>query len=427
MKSSTAFASEYTKVGIALGAAIVLAGLNQRPALVTLGPVTNLITADTGLSTSIMGIVAALPLAIMGLAAIAMPSLARRFSMDNLVVGNLIGLAVATAIRSYVPGLGLWIGTIGIGITIGLLNAVLPAVIKRDFPMRAATVTGIYSIGLTSGAAFSAGVAFPIAEATSWRTATGIWTILAVIGVLAWAWGMVSKARAGVGTGRKHSDDDAALTSDSDARLADDESLPTAVGNRVAPEGKLNIWTSPRGWAVTIYTGLQLLFFYVIVQWMPSMEAEMGIDGATAGTHLTYFQLAGLTASLLITALAREMRDQRVLAVGTPILAAVVGIGFIAAPSLAVVWVIIAGFGAGGSFVTALSFISTRSSNAGDAAELSGMSQSLGYFIAAVGPALAGMLATNAGTWNPVLILLTAVAIVLAVIGLYVGRDTTLR
>lgn len=431
--SNSAFTREYTRLGVAIGAVVVIAALNQRPALTSIGPVTSLIVEDTGLSESMIGLVAALPLVVMGLAAITMPKLARRFTMDNLVIASLFGLAAATIIRSWVPGAGLWIGTIGVGAAIGLLNALLPAIIKRDFPMLAATVTGIYSAALTAGAAFSAGFAYPIAQATTWRAATGIWSVLALLGVLAWTVIGILRAREQKRFAAAHRastvPDGAAApglaTPGESATSPQNAKQPTAVVGKKLPH--LNVWKTALGWQVTLFTGMQSLTFYLIVQWLPAIEAEAGVSPESAGTHLMIFQSASLVSNLLITGIVRERRDQRLLAFVMPIMTTLVGWGFFFAPTVPLLWVTLAGLGAGGSFVTALSFISTRTSNSQDAAELSGMSQSLGYIIAALGPAVAGSLATAAGSWTPVLLFMMAMGICTGLVGYFAGRNRTLR
>ncbi len=63
------------------------------------------------------------------------------------------------------------------------------------------------------------------------------------------------------------------------------------------------------------------------------------------------------------------------------------------------IWVSLIGFALGGSFGLSLMFIILRSDDTETATELSGMSQSIGYLLAALGPILLGALFDVTGNW----------------------------
>jgi CP family cyanate transporter-like MFS transporter len=64
-----------------------------------------------------------------------------------------------------------------------------------------------------------------------------------------------------------------------------------------------------------------------------------------------------------------------------------------------------------------------RSKDAETAAELSGIVQSIGYFIAATGPFVVGVIFDLTQVWNYALVLLVVVAIIKLVLGIDIGRD----
>jgi CP family cyanate transporter-like MFS transporter len=64
-----------------------------------------------------------------------------------------------------------------------------------------------------------------------------------------------------------------------------------------------------------------------------------------------------------------------------------------------------------------------RTTNAHDAAELSGMSQSIGYLLAAVGPALFGYLHDATNGWIVPLIVLLVMTVLMLIFGVASGRD----
>lgn len=384
-------------LGLALIAVVVVVSLNLRPVLTAVGPISDLIQKGAGISTSAMGLLAAVPVLCMGIGAFATPWVIRKIGMDLAVVVSLVALALTTAVRSFVPGVGLWLGTVGIGLAIGVLNGVLPPIIKRDFPKFSTMVMGIFSAALTLGAALAAGVAVPIAGATSWRVATGVWLILVIIGVFAWMWSMRARARSGWET-----EEEPEVTEESTVK-------------------SVNVWTNPMAWTITAFMGLQCFLFYTMVQWLPDIEKSLGVSAESAGMHMMLFQISGLAATLIVTAVQGERADQRMVAVAMGIIWCGSLTGLLLVPSLSFMWVLIMGFGTGVSFNLALSFISTRTADATQASAVSGMSQSIGYLIAAFGPMLAGVMAPSMG-WNAVLVMTLVVAAGMTALGLIAGR-----
>ena len=180
------------------------------------------------------------------------------------------------------------------------------------------------------------------------------------------------------------------------------------------------MWRSALAWTITIFMGAQSLLFYLFVQWLPQIEHANGVSRQVAGVHMTLFQLAGLIATLGLTAAQRERADQRIAATVTALLWATGLTGMLLAPGDAVVWAMIMGAGSGASFALALSFISTRTRHSLEASRLSGMSQSFGYIIASFGPTLAGMLGDGLG-WDAVLVMALGLSGLLLVLGLIAG------
>src|SRR5690606_17843363 len=82
--------------------------------------------------------------------------------------------AVGTVIRS-LPGsvAWLWLGTALIGIALAVGNVLLPAVIKRDFPLRVPLMMGVYSAILGGAGAVASGIAVPLTGLTGADAASG--------------------------------------------------------------------------------------------------------------------------------------------------------------------------------------------------------------------------------------------------------------
>jgi CP family cyanate transporter-like MFS transporter len=142
---------------------------------------------------------------------------------------------------------------------------------------------------------------------------------------------------------------------------------------------------------------------------------------------LALVALAGIPASLLAPVVATRMRDERVVATALPLLEAVAIVGLLLAPSAAYAWVVAFAVGQGGAFAVALTLIGLRSSDTRPVAELSGMAQSIGYSIAALGPFALGALHDATGGWDVPLSALLAVVAVLVGAGLIAGAPAPAR
>ena len=96
------------------------------------------------------------------------------------------------------------------------------------------------------------------------------------------------------------------------------------------------------------------------------------------------------------------------------------------APALSVLWIVLAGLSGGSSLVIALALVGERTRSTADAGRLSGMAQSIGYLLAVIGPAGAGLLFDATGSWTAPLLGVIAVTLVQIVVCLLAGRDRSI-
>jgi CP family cyanate transporter-like MFS transporter len=168
--------------------------------------------------------------------------------------------------------------------------------------------------------------------------------------------------------------------------------------------------------------GLQSTTFYAPVAWLPSIEMSLGRSEAQAGWDLFLFVGVGIFSSLLTPLLMRHTDDQRLAAFLASVLVLLGLAGLLILPNILLLWVIVAGLGAGSSLVTALTIIGMRVRTHRQATALSGMAQSVGYLLAASGPFMLGVLYDSSGSWQLPLVVLTAVAALQLIAGLAAGR-----
>ncbi|WP_237047729.1 MFS transporter [Lentzea guizhouensis] len=264
----------------------------------------------------------------------------------------------------------------------------VPTIVKRDYRDHVSLATGVYSACITIGASVASAVAVPLSHAVGWQGALAFWAVPGLAVAVLWLprldrWPVVE---------------------------------PAAAGPQPA------VWRRPAAWLVTAFMGLQSTTFYVMVTWFPTIEIAAGVPAGQAGVHLFVYQMVGVASGLAIPRLMRH-GDDVVTAAVTASVPTVVGVaGLLLVPAWSVVWAVVAGLGSGASLVVALTLISLRGHGQHGTTQLSGMAQSLGYLLAAVGPVLAGFLAERTGTWTASLVLVGVLAAVQVVVAVAVGR-----
>ncbi|AUN41808.1 MFS transporter [Tsukamurella tyrosinosolvens] len=395
------------RAGIRPSALLVLIGIllvagNLRAAITTVGPVLPEIARSTQISALLSSALISLPLVAFAIVSPIAPRIAHRLGLERTIGLSLFLLATGLITRSTPPLPLLWIGTILIGVSIAILNVVLPSLIKRDFPDKIAQLTGGYSAVQSTFAAIAAGVAAPLAGVTAigWRLPLGMWAGLAILSLGLFAPQLRSRT--------------VLTSSEEDLTLE----LPTTHHATWRSP-----WSSLLGWQVTLFMGLQSLIFYSLITWLPSIESHAGIRAAEINIHQFTLNVLGVFASLVCSVIIPRMRDQRLLAVTGPLVIAAGLVGIYAAPQLASMWVCVLGFAAGVNIVLALSFFGLRTTHHAQAASLSGMAQTLGYLVAAAGPLALGALHDATGDWTAILAGLVIVSIALAALGYLSGRN----
>lgn len=376
---------------------IIFVSFNLRPGITSVGPLMGMIRDDFGLVNWSAAFLTSLPLLAFAAMSPIVPSLGNRYSNERIMLLGLVLLITGIGVRSFSVVSLLFIGTACIGIGIAICNVLLPGVIKEHFPTKVTLMTSIYSTTMGVFAAIASGLSIPIATGIGWgwKFSLLIWTIPAVLAAIIWIY--LSKVT------NAHRDSGLQYVTKSDSR----------------------IWKSPLAWQVALYMGLQSSLFYVTITWLPEMLFDFGVDRNTAGWLLSYTQIIGMPASLMVPIIAGKLNKQTPVVVVLCTSAIIgytgllIGNGF---PILVISTTLI-GITLGGSFALALTFLAIRARNAKHAAYLSGMAQSIGYLIAACGPIFIGYLYDVTRAWTIPLITLIGVTILVLIFGLKAGQD----
>jgi CP family cyanate transporter-like MFS transporter len=377
----------------------VLLAANLRPALTSVAPLIGQIRTDTDISNGVAGLLTALPLLAMGVLSPITPRLAPRFGMERMLLASMLVLAVGILLRSAGAVAALFLGTTVLGAAIAVGNVLLPSIVKREFPERAGLMTSTYSTALAISAAIAAGASFPLANqiGIGWRASLALWALLALVAAVAWL-PQVRSAR------------------------------PTNASTETST-GVGGLWRSALAWQVTLFMGLQSLGYYVVLTWLPEiLQEQAGISASRAGWMLALAQAVGITSIFLAPVLADRRPSQYGVVVGAVTLVGTGALGLlVAAGTGTALWVVLLGLGQGACFSLALTFFSLRAPDPEHAAALSGMAQSVGYLLAAVGPFFFGVLRDATQAWTVPLALLCAVAVCLLITGLGAARNAHVR
>lgn len=383
--------------GLFLLLGILLISANLRAPLTSVGSLVPVIRDSLGVSNSVIGTITTVPLLAFAIVSPFAPKLAHKFGLERTIFVSMIILLIGTVLRS-VTGVGtLFIGTALIGIAIAFGNVLIPGMVKMSFPLRVGAITGLYAVIMNVFGALASGVSVPLAniDPFGWQGALAVWGIVTVIALFIWA-----------------------------PQLKRPTKMPVAEEN----EKKTNMWGSFTAWQVTLFMGLQSLMYYTVLTWLPDILQASGYSESIAGWLLSLQLLALIPMTFIIPIIAGKMDNQKILGALTGILFMLGIIGLMSTNFyILLLSVILLGIGCGTGFSLSMMFFTLRTKNVTEASDLSGMAQSFGYLLAALGPVLIGLFQDLFHSWTmPLFILLICGAIIL-IVGFLAGRKVVIE
>ncbi|MFD9014692.1 MFS transporter, partial [Streptomyces sp. NPDC059552] len=178
-----------TWLGPVLIVGIVLAALNLRPAITSLGALFEETRTGLGMSGTVAGLITSVPALCFAVFGVTAPRLSRRFGPAAVVCAGMAAVATGLLIRPFATGAAGFLAASALSLAgIALTNVLLPVIVKRYFPDRVGTMTGLYSMSLAAGTSLAAAATVPLTAALggSWRTGLLVWAVLALVAVLPW-------------------------------------------------------------------------------------------------------------------------------------------------------------------------------------------------------------------------------------------------
>lgn len=382
-------------------AGIVLTALNLRPAITSLGALLEEVRDALGMSGSVAGLLTSVPPLCFAVFGVTAPRLARRFGPGAVVCAGMVAITAGLLIRPYAGGTAGFLAASALTLMgIAVSNVLMPVIVKRWFPDRVGSMTGLYSMALALGTASAAAVTVPMTEALggSWQTGLAVWGGLGAAAVLPW------------------------LPFVRDRGTTPAQDPPARVD---AP--RLRVTRSRTAWALAVYFGLQATGAYITMGWMAQIFRDSGVHAGTAGLLLAVTMVMGVPLAFVIPRLATRLPHQGpiVLVLGACGLAGYAGL-YLAPAGGSWLWALLLGI-SNCSFPLALTMVGMRARTSAGVAQLSGFAQSTGYLISIPGPLLVGVLYQHSGGWGLPIALMAGLMIPQMAVGVLAGRDRTVE
>jgi CP family cyanate transporter-like MFS transporter len=394
---------------------IVLSALNLRPAITSLGALLEEVRDGLGMSGSVAGVLTSVPPLCFAVFGVMAPRLARRFGLAAVVCAGMAAITAGLLIRPYTGNTaGFLAGSALALMGIAVSNVLMPVIVKRWFPDRVGSMTGLYSMALALGTSLAAAVTVPMTDALggSWQSGLTVWAVIAAVAVLPWLPLVRDRDTTPAGPAPRA---DAERDAEPDAE----------AGPEPAPA--LRITRSRTAWALAVFFGLQATAAYITMGWMAQIFRDAGVPAGTAGLLLAVTMVMGVPLAFVIPRLATRLPHQGpiVLALGVCGLAGYAGL-YLAPAAGAWAWALLLGV-SNCAFPLALTMVGMRARTGAGVAQLSAFAQSTGYLISIPGPLLVGVLYQRSGGWGVPIALMAALMLPQMAVGFLAGRDRTVE
>ena len=137
------------------GLPIFAVAVNMRAGLILIGPLLPIIKQQYGISVFTESVLAATPLLCFSLSAILMRSISRLGNTNRIISYAITVLTLSLMLRTTFGVASLLIFSISLGISVAVLNYMLPVWVKENTDHNAGLLTGVYAAIMGSCAAIS--------------------------------------------------------------------------------------------------------------------------------------------------------------------------------------------------------------------------------------------------------------------------------
>ena len=359
---------------------LIFVGINLRSVILGVPPVLPLIKGTLGLSYTETGLLTALPTLIMGGFAWFSGLLVERIGGRAAVTIGLALLAFGALMRAIWPGaFFLYFFTIVLSLGIALAQTTAPVLVRRWFPAHIGLVSALYTDGLIIGETIGAGVTVPIMLLFLGKNAYALsfvfWGLIVIVALALWLW-LAPHAPPTRGT-----------------------RVPTAPPEQMAILDASKAASSPAQEKPVsfIMPGLLLgagsLMYFAMNAWIATYNQAIHAASYTP-LALTTLNALQLPASLGVTFFAQRLVGRRWPFIAGGVVALIAVIGWVATPpGTEFLWAALLGASSALVFTLGLALPPLLAAPE-QVARLTGMTLTLSYSMAFVGPFIGG------GLWD---------------------------
>lgn len=365
---------------------IILIGVSLRTPFTVLPIILGNISQGLEVEVSSLGVLTSLPLLMFTLFSPFSTQLAQKIGLEHLFTYSLFLLTIGSLIRLINLPL-LYLGTLMVGASVAVINVLLPSLIQANQPKKIGFLTTLYVTSMGIATALASYLAVPITQASSWKGLILLLTLLCLATFLIW--------------------------------------LPNhRYNHRLAPQTKqksqIKVMRNKQVWAIIIFSGFQSLIFYTVMTWLPTMSIHAGLSSHEAGLLTSILSLISIPFSMTIPSLTTSLSTRnRQLMLTLVSLAGVIGISMLFFPiNNFIYWLaihLLIGTATSALFPYLMVNFSLKTSAPEKTAQLSGLSQTGGYILAAFGPTLFGYSFDLFHSWVPSVAALLLIDILMTV------------
>ena len=352
------------KVIILLG--IILLGMILRTPITSVGAIIGPLKNLLEINNTVAGLITTIPLIAFAIFSPFVAKISNKIGLEKTLYLAAIVTSIGLLLRFYINTSVFFVTTfiIGVGLTVG--NVLLPGLAKKYFPENLGIMTGFYAVVMNVSASVAAGVSYPIlisnigGEKFSTGLAVNIWLIVSVLNIVIYA----------------------IITKNSKSERIEDKKT-----------GVTGYLKSLKMWSVMLSMGLQSALFYCSVSWFAEIMISKGFTPSEAGLLLSISQFAQFPSTFLVPVLAEKIKNKLIIPIFITLgyVASLIGMVYIQGNfALMTIYIVLFALAGGGSFSYVMYLFSAKSKNEEEAADISGLAQAGGYWLAAIFPPLLG-------------------------------------
>ena len=352
------------KVIILLG--IILLGMILRTPITSVGAIIGPLKNLLEINNTVAGLITTIPLIAFAIFSPFVAKISNKIGLEKTLYLAAIVTSIGLLLRFYINTSVFFVTTfiIGVGLTVG--NVLLPGLAKKYFPENLGIMTGFYAVVMNVSASVAAGVSYPIlssnigGEKFSTGLAVNIWLIVSILNIVIYA----------------------IITKNSKSERIEDKK-----------SGGKGYLRSLKMWSVMLSMGLQSALFYCSVSWFAEIMISKGFTPSEAGLLLSISQFAQFPSTFLVPVLAEKIKNKLIIPIFIAMgyIASLIGMIYIQGNfALMTIYIVLFALAGGGSFSYVMYLFPAKSKNEEEAADISGLAQAGGYWLAAIFPPLLG-------------------------------------